>query len=73
MHDRTGSPVDTIALALATGTRHVRHEGCLGVVLGLGAVALMVQGWFPPLLAAAFTAAPMVGMTLAIRDGRDAD
>ena len=73
MHDRTGSPVDTIALALATGTRHVRHEGCLGVVLGLGAVALMMQDWFLPLLAAAFVAAPKLGVTLAILDGRDAD
>ena len=66
-------PVDPIALALAADTRHARREGWLGVVLGLGAVALMVQGWFLPLLAAGFVAAPVVGVTLAILDGRDGD
>lgn len=67
------APVDTIALALAADTRHARREGWLGVLLGLGAVALMVQGWFLPLLAAAFVAAPVVGVSLAILDGRDGD
>ncbi|RYJ02368.1 MAG: hypothetical protein EON47_07750 [Acetobacteraceae bacterium] len=63
-------PIDTIALALAADTRHARREAWLGVLLGLGAVVLMVQGWFLPLLAAAFVAAPVVGVTLAMLDGR---
>lgn len=66
-------PIDTIALALAADARHARREGWLGVLLGLGAVALMVQGWFLPLLAAAFVAAPVVGVALAILDGHDGD
>ena len=63
-------PIDTIALALAADARHARREAWLGLLFGLGAVALMVQGWFLPLLAAAFAAAPVVGVTLAILDGR---
>lgn len=55
------------ALALAADTSRARREAWLGVLLG--AVALMAQGWFLPLLAAAFVATPLVGMTLAILDG----
>ena len=65
--------IDTIALALAADTRHAGREAWLGVLFGLGAVALMLQGWFLPLLAAAFVAAPVVGVTLAILDGRKRD
>jgi hypothetical protein len=65
--------IDTIALALQADTRNARREAWLGVVLGVGAVVLMVQGWFLPLLAAAFVVAPVVGVTLAILDRRAAD
>lgn len=65
--------VDTIALALAIDSRNARREAWLGVLLALGAVALMVQGWFLPLLAAAFAAAPVFGVILAILDRDTAD
>ena len=66
-------PTDTIALAMAADTRHARREAWLGALLGVGVVTLMVQGCFLPLLAAAFVAAPVLGVTLAILDGRDGD
>lgn len=59
---------DPIALALAAGARQGRHEGHLGLLLALGMILLLVQGWLLPLLAAAFAAAPVVGLALALLD-----
>ncbi|MBL6458129.1 hypothetical protein JMJ55_22585 [Belnapia sp. T6] len=61
--------VDPIAVALAADARqNAGWEGWLGLLL-VSAVAVMAwQGWLLPLLAAAFVAAPVVGLALGILD-----
>ena len=60
--------IDPIALALAADARHAGREAWLGVLVGIGTMALLVQGWFLPLLAAAFVSAPLIGVGLAVWD-----
>lgn len=60
--------VDPIAIALAADARRGGQEGLIGAGLASAVILLMLEGWLLPLLAAAFTVAPVIGLALAVLD-----